>query len=95
MEVVVEGVETAQQRDVLIDLGCRRAQGFLFARPSTGATIEQLLAADQPLGIPPLVTTDHKGDTPAAPAGRASTGKDRRAAPGKLPLGERRGHPSS
>lgn len=53
VEVVVEGVETPQQRDVLIDLGCRRAQGFLFARPSTGATIEKLLTADQPLGTPP------------------------------------------
>lgn len=95
VEVVVEGVETPQQRDVLIDLGCRRAQGFLFARPSTGATIEQLLAADQPLGIPPLVTTDLRGGASAAPAGRPTTGKDRKAAPDKLPLGERRGHPSS
>jgi EAL domain-containing protein (putative c-di-GMP-specific phosphodiesterase class I) len=95
VEVVVEGVETPQQRDVLIELGCRRAQGFLFARPSTGATIEQLLAADQPLGIPPLVAADSGGDTPAAPAGRPTTGKDRRAALGKLPLGEQRGHPSS
>jgi EAL domain-containing protein (putative c-di-GMP-specific phosphodiesterase class I)/GGDEF domain-containing protein/integral membrane sensor domain MASE1 len=53
VEVVVEGVETPQQRDVLIDLGCRRAQGFLFARPSTGATIEELIKSDQPLGTPP------------------------------------------
>jgi EAL domain-containing protein (putative c-di-GMP-specific phosphodiesterase class I)/GGDEF domain-containing protein/PAS domain-containing protein len=53
VEVVVEGVETPQQRDVLVGLGCRRAQGFLFARPSTGATIETLLKAGQPLGTPP------------------------------------------
>lgn len=52
VEVVVKGVETPQQRDVLVDLGCRRAQGFLFARPSSGATIGALLSADQPLGHP-------------------------------------------
>jgi EAL domain-containing protein (putative c-di-GMP-specific phosphodiesterase class I)/GGDEF domain-containing protein len=56
VEVVVEGVETPQQRDVLVDLGCRRAQGFLFARPSSGATIGALLRADQPLGNPPAAT---------------------------------------
>jgi EAL domain-containing protein (putative c-di-GMP-specific phosphodiesterase class I)/GGDEF domain-containing protein/integral membrane sensor domain MASE1 len=50
VEVVVEGVETPQQRDVLIDLGCRRAQGFLFSRPCTGAVIDELLTADRPLG---------------------------------------------
>lgn len=31
--VVVEGVETVEQRDVLIDLGLTRMQGFLFGRP--------------------------------------------------------------
>nr|WP_276569376.1 bifunctional diguanylate cyclase/phosphodiesterase [Halorhodospira halophila] len=33
LEVVAEGVETIQQRDQLIDAGCRVAQGFLWARP--------------------------------------------------------------
>lgn len=33
MEVTVEGVETAFQREVLLGLGCNKAQGFLFARP--------------------------------------------------------------
>lgn len=59
VEVVVEGVETPQQRDVLVDLGCRRAQGFLFARPATGATIEELLKANQPLGTPPSRAQQH------------------------------------
>lgn len=33
MEVVAEGVETAAERDALVDLGCRLFQGFFFAKP--------------------------------------------------------------
>lgn len=33
LRVVAEGVETAAQRDALIDLGCDELQGFFFARP--------------------------------------------------------------
>jgi len=33
MEVVAEGVETTQQRDHLIELGCVFGQGFLFSQP--------------------------------------------------------------
>jgi EAL domain-containing protein (putative c-di-GMP-specific phosphodiesterase class I) len=32
--VVAEGVETAAERDTLIELGCDALQGFLFARPA-------------------------------------------------------------
>ncbi len=39
IEVVAEGVETAQQADVLRRLGCERAQGYFFARPGA---LEQL-----------------------------------------------------
>jgi EAL domain-containing protein (putative c-di-GMP-specific phosphodiesterase class I)/ActR/RegA family two-component response regulator len=34
MIVIVEGVETHQERDILVSLGCDRQQGFLFARPT-------------------------------------------------------------
>ena len=33
LEVVAEGVETAEERDVLIDLGCELLQGYYFAKP--------------------------------------------------------------
>jgi EAL domain-containing protein (putative c-di-GMP-specific phosphodiesterase class I) len=33
LQVIVEGVETADQRDLLVLLGCRCAQGYLFAKP--------------------------------------------------------------
>lgn len=33
ISVIAEGVETAEQREMLIELGCERAQGYLFSRP--------------------------------------------------------------
>jgi EAL domain-containing protein (putative c-di-GMP-specific phosphodiesterase class I) len=43
LDVVVEGVETQAQRDVLVELGCQRAQGFLFSPPAGVAAIRQIL----------------------------------------------------
>ena len=33
MVVVAEGVETTEERDCLVELGCDLLQGFLFAKP--------------------------------------------------------------
>jgi diguanylate cyclase (GGDEF)-like protein/PAS domain S-box-containing protein len=33
MDVVAEGVETVEQRDILRSLGCRYGQGYLFSKP--------------------------------------------------------------
>lgn len=42
MRVVAEGIETEEQRDKLIELGCELGQGYLFARPMTaGELVEQ------------------------------------------------------
>jgi EAL domain-containing protein (putative c-di-GMP-specific phosphodiesterase class I)/GGDEF domain-containing protein/integral membrane sensor domain MASE1 len=45
LDVVAEGVETWAQRDVLADLGCRRAQGYLYSRPASASGISALLRA--------------------------------------------------
>ena len=36
LEVVAEGIETTEQRQVSADVGCRYGQGYLFARPMPG-----------------------------------------------------------
>ena len=37
VSVTAEGIETEAQRDALVELGCRRGQGFLFGRPEPPA----------------------------------------------------------
>jgi diguanylate cyclase (GGDEF)-like protein len=44
LKVVVEGVETEQQRVLLRLAGCDEMQGFLFAKPAPAKTIDRLLA---------------------------------------------------
>jgi diguanylate cyclase (GGDEF)-like protein len=47
--VVAEGIETERQRDLLRELGCPRAQGWLFGRPEPpAAATARLEAAAQP-----------------------------------------------
>jgi diguanylate cyclase (GGDEF)-like protein/PAS domain S-box-containing protein len=44
VDVVAEGVETEEQVDELKRLGCRRAQGYLLARPMSAAAVARRLA---------------------------------------------------
>lgn len=37
MSVVIEGIETDEQRLKLLELGCTQGQGYLYARPMSGA----------------------------------------------------------
>jgi diguanylate cyclase (GGDEF)-like protein len=48
MDVIAEGIETLQQVAQLKGLGCEFGQGYLFAKPLSVQSAEQLLAADQP-----------------------------------------------
>jgi EAL domain-containing protein (putative c-di-GMP-specific phosphodiesterase class I) len=48
LSVLVEGVETEQQRVLLRLAGCDEMQGFLFARPTPPQAIDRLLAQAKP-----------------------------------------------
>jgi diguanylate cyclase (GGDEF)-like protein len=50
LEVVAEGIEDESQRTRLRELGCRRGQGYHFARPTDAAGIESHLAAQRLCG---------------------------------------------
>jgi diguanylate cyclase (GGDEF)-like protein len=44
LEVIAEGVETAEHRDFLANNGCQLFQGYFFGRPMPSAELEALLA---------------------------------------------------
>lgn len=48
MKVVAEGVETAQQRDLLAAAGCDYAQGYWFSRPVSAPDFEVFWANKKP-----------------------------------------------
>jgi EAL domain-containing protein (putative c-di-GMP-specific phosphodiesterase class I) len=43
IEVIAEGVEAYQQGDILRNLGCHQAQGFLYARPMPASKCRSML----------------------------------------------------
>jgi predicted signal transduction protein with EAL and GGDEF domain len=52
LETIAEGVETAEQAELLRGYGCPYGQGFQFARPAPADDIELLLRApDRVLSI--------------------------------------------
>ena len=44
MEVLAEGVETAEQRDILWEEGCDQLQGYLFSRPCAAQDVQAIIA---------------------------------------------------
>ena len=55
LTVVAEGIERAEQRQVLLTLGCDFGQGYLFEKAVDAATFSALVAAD-PIGMHGLST---------------------------------------
>ena len=49
MQVIAEGVETEEQRKILLDHECHVAQGFLFSKPVTEAEITKMLQSQYPI----------------------------------------------
>lgn len=53
MQVIAEGIEEPGQRDLLVDMGCRFGQGYLFARPMTVEQSERVLRSQNGDRHPP------------------------------------------
>ncbi len=52
LRVIAEGVETLVQADMLKDLDCELAQGYLYSRPVPSGTINQLLSNSRAPELP-------------------------------------------
>jgi diguanylate cyclase (GGDEF)-like protein len=57
LDMVAEGIETAQQADWFRELGCRYGQGFHFARPLSPADLERFLRRRLRAAKPPAATS--------------------------------------
>ncbi len=62
LQTVAEGIERAEQRAALLQLGCMMGQGHLFARAMPADGIGRLLAQSPLAALPPLT---HTGTTDA------------------------------
>ena len=52
LDVVAEGIETPGQLQLLSELGCDLAQGYLLARPTPASVVTDLLVAQRDLSAP-------------------------------------------
>ena len=52
LEVVAEGIETEEQRDLLRSMGCHYGQGFLLAMPLPASNAEELVRSGFPAATP-------------------------------------------
>ena len=89
LDVVVEGVETPQQRDLLLGLGCRKMQGYLYSRPVHADEVPDVVQDRPPLARPvraraasdpawgPSRTPGAKGQEPTVRAPKSRTSRSR------------------
>jgi diguanylate cyclase (GGDEF)-like protein/PAS domain S-box-containing protein len=56
--VVAEGIETDEQCELLMEMGCEYGQGYRLARPMPWADAQQLLRSSRPLTPPGALTRD-------------------------------------
>ncbi len=54
LDTIAEGVETVEQRDQLVELGCPLAQGFYFSRPLAADDLRSLLAERSAVAASPI-----------------------------------------
>jgi diguanylate cyclase (GGDEF)-like protein/PAS domain S-box-containing protein len=49
LDIVAEGVETRDQQQMLFEMGCTHAQGYLYSRPIPAETVSEFLRSYQPI----------------------------------------------
>ncbi|MDA1232832.1 MAG: EAL domain-containing protein [Planctomycetota bacterium] len=58
LDIVAEGVESADQRDLLYEMGCTHAQGYLYSQPMPGPDVPDILAMNQKTqSVPRAIST--------------------------------------
>ena len=75
LDVVAEGIERRAQADMLIDLGCRWGQGYLFGRPAPADVVGAALRSTRSIPSPPSGPCGSASPTP----GRAFPAAGRRS----------------
>ncbi|MBW7834584.1 MAG: EAL domain-containing protein [Simplicispira suum] len=54
LDVIAEGVETLEQREMLLQAGCMAFQGYLYSRPLDEAALQEMLHRSGPMQVPSI-----------------------------------------